>query len=91
MYRAHFSVLTGGAGTGKTTVLRAFVQGIRSKQKGHSIACLAPTGKAAVLLSDRVGLPAETVHHFLASHKWIAVRTFVCSALGANARPFTRR
>lgn len=76
LHRASFSVLTGGAGTGKTTVLRAFVAGLRRQEPNHPVLLLAPTGKASVLLSDRVGIAAETIHRFLSRMNWLRPSNF---------------
>ncbi|KAB2943371.1 MAG: ATP-dependent RecD-like DNA helicase [Candidatus Methanoperedens nitroreducens] len=71
MYRARFSVLTGSAGTGKTTVLRSLVKGITDKEPNHSFLLLAPTGKAAIILGLRVQREATTIHTFLMGLGWI--------------------
>ncbi|MFK4661621.1 exodeoxyribonuclease V alpha subunit [Bradyrhizobium ottawaense] len=76
LYRSRFSILTGGAGTGKTTVLRAFVTGLRQLEPNHPVLLLAPTGKASVLLETRVGLQSETVHRFLARLNWMRLSNF---------------
>jgi exodeoxyribonuclease-5 len=52
-------VLTGYAGTGKTTVIRAI-----SNLVGSSVV-LAPTGKAAMRVTEATGLPASTIHRWL--------------------------
>ena len=52
-------VLTGFAGSGKTTTLRAI-----SKEMGGSI-IVTPTGKAAVRVTEATGLPASTIHRWL--------------------------
>jgi exodeoxyribonuclease V alpha subunit len=57
------AVLTGGPGTGKTTVTRAFVQSWEAARKKVLLA--APTGRAAKRLSDATGRPALTVHRLL--------------------------
>ena len=58
------SVLTGGAGTGKTTVVETF---LASPQiKGEGVLLLAPTGKARVRLGKMgEGVRAQTVAQFL--------------------------
>jgi hypothetical protein len=76
LYRSRFSILTGGAGTGKTTVLRAFVTGLKKLEPNHSVLLLAPTGKASVLLQSRVGLPSETIHRCLARLDWMRLNNF---------------
>jgi exodeoxyribonuclease V alpha subunit len=57
------AVLTGGPGTGKTTVTRAVVQGWEAAKKKVLLA--APTGRAAKRLSDATGRAALTVHRLL--------------------------
>ena len=54
------SILYGGPGTGKTSLLRAYVD-IVSK-KTNRIVCMAPTGKAAKRLGEQVGRRASTIH-----------------------------
>jgi exodeoxyribonuclease V alpha subunit len=57
-------VLTGGPGTGKTTILRA-VLAILSVLK-QRVVLAAPTGRAAKRLSEATGFPAKTLHRLLA-------------------------
>src|SRR5258708_7566704 len=65
-------VLSGAAGTGKTTVIKALIQGIeRAHGTGASFQLLAPTGKAADRLRDATGKAADTIHSFLASRNWL--------------------
>jgi exodeoxyribonuclease-5 len=53
-------ILKGYAGTGKTTMVRAVVRVLTElKQKAF---LLAPTGRAAKVLTTSVGLPAYTIH-----------------------------
>lgn len=75
-----FSVLCGPAGTGKTTILKSIVKGIRKVDgDGASVIAMAPTGKAAdrareVFASDSaLGRSVETVtiHAFLAKRGWL--------------------
>ncbi|NGP75146.1 AAA family ATPase [Balneolaceae bacterium YR4-1] len=57
------SVLHGPAGTGKTSVLGAFVKSKKLREDG--ILLLAPTGKARVKLGDMAGTEAYTIAQFL--------------------------
>jgi exodeoxyribonuclease V alpha subunit len=61
--RMRVLVLTGGPGTGKTTIVNAIVS-ILAK-KGLRIALAAPTGRAAKRLSEATGLEAKTLHRLL--------------------------
>jgi len=56
-------VITGGPGTGKTTLVRAFCA-IFNKVK-QKIALAAPTGRAARRLSEVTGKKAKTLHKLL--------------------------
>lgn len=66
-------VLSGAAGTGKTTVIRAILDNIeRVHGLGTSFLLLAPTGKAAERIKTQTGKPASTIHAYLAKNGWIA-------------------
>ena len=56
-------VLTGGPGTGKTTVVRAIIRIFSSM--GMDIALAAPTGRAAKRLSEASSMEAKTIHRLL--------------------------
>lgn len=56
-------VLTGGPGTGKTTVVRALIHIFDSM--GYDIALAAPTGRAAKRLSEATSMEAKTLHRLL--------------------------
>ena len=56
-------VLTGGPGTGKTTMLRALITIARRME--ISVALAAPTGRAAKRLSEATGQEALTIHRLL--------------------------
>ena len=63
----NLTIITGGPGTGKTTIIRAIVYLFREifKAKNDEIALLAPTGRAAKKLSETTNLPAYTIHKYL--------------------------
>ena len=56
-------VLTGGPGTGKTTVIRALITVF--EKMGMRIALSAPTGRAAKRMSEATSRDAKTVHRLL--------------------------
>jgi exodeoxyribonuclease V alpha subunit len=60
---AGVAVITGGPGTGKTTVVRALVQSW--EEAGRRVMLAAPTGRAAKRLSEATGRTAQTVHRLL--------------------------
>ena len=66
-------VITGGPGTGKTTIMKGIVSLYKEvhklsyEQLSKRIALLAPTGRAAKRMSDATGMAASTIHSFL---KW---------------------
>ena len=59
-------VISGGPGTGKTTIIKFIVE-LLSKQ-GYSFALTAPTGRAAKRMSEATGAPAKTIHRLLDLH-----------------------
>ncbi len=66
-------VITGGPGTGKTTILKGICELYKQVNKYtmdkvvENIALLAPTGRASKRMSEESGMPASTIHRFL---KW---------------------
>ncbi len=56
-------VITGGPGTGKTTLIRGVVQILGKKDL--QVALAAPTGRAAKRLSEATGHKARTIHRLL--------------------------
>ena len=62
-FAAKVSVITGGPGTGKTTILRAVVDIVSAKR---ARLCLAsPTGRAVQRLAEASGAAASTIHRLL--------------------------
>lgn len=56
-------VITGGPGTGKTTIIRAVVAG--AEQLARRVLLAAPTGRAAKRMSEACGRAASTIHRLL--------------------------
>ncbi|MFB0907540.1 MAG: AAA family ATPase [Spirosomataceae bacterium] len=56
-------VLRGSAGTGKTTLMKTVVEYLKATDKPFGL--LAPTAKAAKVLSSRTNEIASTVHHLI--------------------------
>ncbi len=61
--RGRFTVLTGGPGTGKTTMALAIIRLFQNENA--AVALAAPTGRAAQRLADGTGLEAKTIHRLL--------------------------
>lgn len=61
--RSPVSIITGGPGTGKTTIIRALVEAYR--RRGLEVRLVAPTGRAARRLSEACGHAASTIHRLL--------------------------
>lgn len=57
------SVITGGPGTGKSTILKALLLILAGK--GITVKLAAPTGRAAKRLSETTGREAKTIHRLL--------------------------
>ena len=63
-FRHKVLVITGGPGTGKTTLVRSLVKVLAAK-KLRLMLC-APTGRAAKRLAELSGMEAKTIHRMLA-------------------------
>ena len=67
------NIITGGPGTGKTTIIKGIIELYRAVNKLSyeklldELALLAPTGRAAKRMSEETTFPASTIHRFL---KW---------------------
>lgn len=57
------SVITGGPGVGKTTIVRCLVDVLRGQ--GLAVSLAAPTGRAARRLAEATGVEASTLHRLL--------------------------
>lgn len=60
-------ILTGGPGTGKTTIVQALLKVYSALYPDDRIGLVAPTGRAAKRLTELTGIYACTIHHLL---KW---------------------
>ena len=63
----NITIITGGPGTGKTTIIKAIVNIIihEKRLKESDIALLAPTGRASKKLMETTGISASTIHKYL--------------------------
>ena len=63
----NLTIITGGPGTGKTTIIKAIVSLLKDtcKVKLDSIALLAPTGRASKKMMESTGGSASTIHKYL--------------------------
>lgn len=57
------SVITGGPGTGKTTIVKCILE--MFKQQNKKVLLCAPTGRAAKRLTETSGMEAKTIHRAL--------------------------
>jgi exodeoxyribonuclease V alpha subunit len=59
--RNKISLITGGPGTGKTTLIKALLHVLA----GKNVALCAPTGRAAKKMTESTGVQAKTIHRLL--------------------------
>lgn len=57
------SIITGGPGTGKTTIINSLIEIL--EKGGCRVAICAPTGRAAKRITETSGHPAQTIHRLL--------------------------
>ena len=69
-------ILTGGPGTGKTTVVKALLSIFNSI--GHKVVLAAPTGRAAKRMSEATSEEAKTVHRMLEMERAVSGETRFC-------------
>lgn len=62
------SVITGGPGTGKTTIIRALTQAYQELHPRRPVYLASPTGRAAKRLAEATGMEAKTLHRLLEYH-----------------------
>ena len=60
-------IITGGPGTGKTTIIKFIIE--LYKNEGKKVVLCAPTGRAAKRMSEATGEEATTIHRLLALGK----------------------
>lgn len=58
-------IITGGAGTGKTTVIQTLIDCYSQHYPVSNVLLIAPTGKASRRLAEKTRLPASTIHKAL--------------------------
>ncbi|MCK6462815.1 MAG: AAA family ATPase [Candidatus Pacebacteria bacterium] len=65
-------VISGAAGTGKTTIIKSLIKAIEKVHgPGSAFYLMAPTGKAADRIKAKTLKTASTIHSFLASKGWL--------------------
>lgn len=64
-HESGIKIITGGPGTGKTTLLKGLLMKFRDIMPGRSIVLCAPTGCAARRMKDSCGQEASTIHSLL--------------------------
>lgn len=72
VFRKGLCVISGAAGTGKTSLVGKIIEKIKQTEgAGVAIRLLAPTGKAAERIREKTGQPATTIHSLIASGGWL--------------------
>ena len=57
------TIITGGPGTGKTTIIKSIID--IYEEKGYKVVLAAPTGRAAKRMTETTGKEASTLHRLL--------------------------
>ncbi|GAB3051203.1 SF1B family DNA helicase RecD2 [Virgibacillus ainsalahensis] len=65
LFKEQLLILTGGPGTGKTTVIRAMIDIYKEMYPKDKISLVAPTGRASRKLSEVTGQEASTIHRLI--------------------------
>jgi len=84
LFRERVSVLTGSAGTGKTSAIKVFLEQLEQTEGRQGVYLLAPTGKARVRLSTATKRNAFTIHQFLLKQQWFLPDIFVLKREGGG-------
>jgi exodeoxyribonuclease V alpha subunit len=84
LFGRRLSVLTGRAGTGKTSVLEVFLDGLEKLEGKRPVLLLAPTGKARVRLATKTHRNAATIHQLLLKQGWLQRETFTLRREGGT-------
>lgn len=63
--KSGLKIVTGGPGTGKSTVINGLIQAFINFYPDAEVKIMAPTGRAAQRVSEISGLPAGTIHRML--------------------------
>jgi len=72
LFNKSLCIISGAAGTGKTTIVSALLSAIEKVHgAGTSFLLLAPTGKASQRIREKTGKHSMTIHSLLASKGWL--------------------
>lgn len=63
--QSNVMVVTGGPGTGKTTIIKGIIDIFKKNFPGSKISLTAPTGRAAKRMEEATGIEAKTIHRLL--------------------------
>jgi len=72
LFNKPLCVVSGAAGTGKTTIIHSILKAIeKAHGTGTAFLLLAPTGKASQRIREKTQKPASTIHSLLAANGWL--------------------